>query len=257
VDSPARSFTRNRSESCYESHEGDLTHFLSRALLPYPSPAPLSARSRGERDQGTSVDWESAEGMHSGAAPSRTEGAGATESLVDPRFYSQCGEDRGEQEKGDLRKQRGSRFVAARYRPALRLEIRRNRPSKTPVGSVVPRLPCITGTPVRSLRVLYGSFLNDTLEKPQRNGLGIFTAVISLNVCNGFTALKCKITNAHRSPYRFTTPRGDIYLIPPGQSRTREFEHPKLICPIGPIAPISLIVADPSALTGPDASPDA
>jgi hypothetical protein len=40
----------------------------------------------------------------------------------------------------------------------------------------------------------------------------IFPKALSLNVCKGFTASKCKITDVYRSPYGFTAPRGYIYL---------------------------------------------
>jgi hypothetical protein len=68
--------------------------------------------------------------------------------------------------------------------------------------------------PVNFLRVVYDSFRKAHFKKPNEMASKIFQTGISLNVFNRFTASKRKITNVHRPPYGFTTPRGYIYTLP-------------------------------------------
>jgi hypothetical protein len=49
--------------------------------------------------------------------------------------------------------------------------------------------------------------------------LNIFRTAFSLNVCKGFTASKCKISNVYRGPYGFTAPRGYICTLCSSSSR--------------------------------------
>jgi hypothetical protein len=75
-------------------------------------------------------------------------------------------------------------------------------------------IPFPASPPVNSLRPLYGSFPKRYFKNSNEKASDYFPRALSLNVCKGFTARKCKILNVYRSPYGFTAPRGGIYTLP-------------------------------------------
>ncbi len=74
----------------------------------------------------------------------------------------------------------------------------------------------ISGTfvvqPVNLLRLVYGFVHEARLKKPNEKASNIFQTALSLNVCNGFTASKCKIANVYRPPYGFTGPSRGTHM---------------------------------------------